>query len=98
MYDLLTRGFSVDVQRVLIAYIVDLILVMEELFQIALQPKVFGRVSWEELQEAFHAYALTSSPRNTHDRVRALVEQRGGLNPDVYLIRKAVEELVQQYR
>ncbi|KAJ7832456.1 hypothetical protein B0H14DRAFT_3712156 [Mycena olivaceomarginata] len=89
---------AVDVQRVLIAYIVDLILVMEELFQIALQPKVFGRVSWEALQEALHAYVLTASPRSTHDRVHALVEQRGGLNPDVYLIRKAVEELVQQYR
>jgi hypothetical protein len=98
MYDLLIRGFSVDIQRVLIAYIVDLVLVMKELFQIALQPKVFGRVSWEELQEAFHAYTLTASPRNTHDRVRTLVEQRGGLHPDVHLIRKAVEELVQQYR
>ncbi|KAJ7243858.1 hypothetical protein B0H12DRAFT_1130266 [Mycena haematopus] len=87
-----------DIHRVLIAYTVDLILVLEELFKIALQPKVFGRISWKELEQAFDAYQLTESPSRIHSDIRALVEQRGGLNVELSLIRKGLEALVQQYR
>ncbi|KAJ7936530.1 hypothetical protein B0H13DRAFT_2303568 [Mycena leptocephala] len=93
----LTQGFSADVHRVLVAYTVDLILVMKELFKIALQPKVFGRVSWTELEEAFEAYGRTASLRTIHDRVRALVDQHAGLSADRSFVQTGIEHLIQQH-
>ncbi|KAJ7753673.1 hypothetical protein DFH07DRAFT_823986 [Mycena maculata] len=87
-----------EVHRVLLAYIMDLILVMEELFKIALQPKVFGRISWTELEEAFEAYGRTGSPVKIHEGIRMLVEQDAGLEGKVATIRRGVENLLQQHR
>ncbi|KAJ6562959.1 hypothetical protein B0H10DRAFT_2364365 [Mycena sp. CBHHK59/15] len=87
-----------EVQRLLIAYTVDLILVLEELFKITLQPNLSGRISWDALQEAFEAYQRSTSQRSVHSGVRALVEQCGQLSLDSSSIRNSVEELVQQYR
>ncbi|KAJ7782224.1 hypothetical protein DFH07DRAFT_789886 [Mycena maculata] len=72
-----------EVHRVLLAYIMDWILVMEELLKISLQPK------------AFEAYERTGSPVKI---IRMLVEQDSGLEGKVATIRRAVENLLQQHR
>ncbi|KAJ7668875.1 hypothetical protein B0H17DRAFT_1087324 [Mycena rosella] len=87
-----------DVQRVLITYTVDLILVLEELFKIALQPRLLGKISWKELEEAFEAYQRSTSQRSVHSDIRALVERQGGPKLDLPSIRKRMEELIYQYR
>ncbi|KAJ6478701.1 hypothetical protein DFH09DRAFT_1215295 [Mycena vulgaris] len=87
-----------EVERVLIAYTVDLILVLEELFKIVLQPKAAGSASWNDLREAFEAYHRTTSQSTVHGAVSDLVENRGQLITDLNFLRKSVEELVQKYR
>ncbi|KAJ6534529.1 hypothetical protein DFH09DRAFT_122306 [Mycena vulgaris] len=89
---------SPEVERVLIAYTVDLILVLEELFKIVLQPKAAGSASWNDLREAFEAYHRTTSQSTVHGAVSDLVENRGQLITDLNFLRKSVEELVQKYR
>ncbi|KAJ7913607.1 hypothetical protein B0H13DRAFT_1873732 [Mycena leptocephala] len=90
---------SPDVERVLIAYTVDLILVLEELFKIVLQPKAASGVSWNDLQEAFEAYHRTTSQRTVHGAVNDLVENRGQqLITNFTFLRKSVEDLVQKHR
>ncbi|KAJ7362940.1 hypothetical protein DFH08DRAFT_767296 [Mycena albidolilacea] len=86
------------VQRVLIAYTVDLIMVLQELFKITLQPKSHGSVSWPDLQEAFEAYQRTTSQRTVHSAVSDLVEKRGQLSMDLTVIRESVKEMLEQYR
>ncbi|KAJ7882039.1 hypothetical protein B0H14DRAFT_1492364 [Mycena olivaceomarginata] len=86
------------VQRVLIAYTVDLIMVLQELFKIMLQPKSHGSVSWPDLQEAFEAYQRTTSQRTVHSAVSDLVEKRGQLSMDLTVIRESVKEMLEQYR
>ncbi|KAJ7817923.1 hypothetical protein B0H14DRAFT_1380040 [Mycena olivaceomarginata] len=86
------------VQRVLIAYTVDLIMVLQELFKITLQPKSHGSVSWPDLQEAFEAYQRTTSQRTVHSAVSDLVEKCGQLSMDLTVIRESVKEMLEQYR
>ncbi|KAJ7856186.1 hypothetical protein B0H14DRAFT_3136090, partial [Mycena olivaceomarginata] len=50
-----------EVQRVFTAYTVDLILVLRELFDFTLQPQKAGRVTWDDLGEAWAAYHRTPS-------------------------------------
>ncbi|KAJ7656143.1 hypothetical protein DFH06DRAFT_1200202 [Mycena polygramma] len=85
------------VQRVFIAYTADLILVLEQLFNITLQFKLMGTVSWDELRDAFEAYHNSTSQHDIHKEVRALVERRGQLGSDLFGVRKSVEELVKKY-
>ncbi|KAJ6616311.1 hypothetical protein B0H10DRAFT_2037522 [Mycena sp. CBHHK59/15] len=87
-----------EVQRLLIGYTVDLILVLEELFKITLHPKVSGKISWDALQEAFEAYQRSTSQYSVHSRVRALVERRGQVSLDLDSMRNRVKELVREYR
>ncbi|KAJ7200258.1 hypothetical protein C8J57DRAFT_1155211 [Mycena rebaudengoi] len=89
---------SPQVERVLIAYTVDLILVLEELFKMVLQPKAAGRASWNDLREAFEAYHRTTSQSTVHGAVSDLVENRWPLVTDLNLLRKSMDELVQKYR
>ncbi|KAJ7112357.1 hypothetical protein C8R44DRAFT_251809 [Mycena epipterygia] len=89
---------SPEVERVLIAYTVDLILVLEELFKIVLQPKAAGSASWSDLREAVEAYHRTTSQSTVHGAVSDLVENRGQLMTDLNFLRKSVEELVHKYR
>ncbi|KAF7344043.1 hypothetical protein MVEN_01693800 [Mycena venus] len=86
-----------NVQRVLIAYTVDLILVLEQLFDITLQFKLMGTVSWKELRDAFEAYYNSTSQHDIHKQVRSLVERRQQLSSDLVGVRKNVEELVKKY-
>jgi len=64
-----------DVQRLLMAYAVDLILVMESLFKFTLQPGLSGTTSWGVLKEAFEAYERSDAPQDIHDAVRTFVDQ-----------------------
>ena len=64
----------------MIAYSIDLILVMVELFDITLQPRLSGTVSWEALFDAFEAYEGSPAQNvgHLHDDVHALIERRKG--------------------
>ncbi|KAJ7337623.1 hypothetical protein DFH08DRAFT_1014892 [Mycena albidolilacea] len=85
-----------DVQRVFIAYTVDLILVLDRLFDFVMRPKVMGSVSWTELRNAFEAYHDSKSQRSVHDKIRALVEMRGKLSLESD-VRPSVEDLVKEF-
>ncbi|KAH9062165.1 hypothetical protein EDB87DRAFT_1682171 [Lactarius vividus] len=60
-----------SVQRVLIAYSVDLVSVLVELFGITLGPKLAFRIDWPELQAAFEAYERSFS----RQRIRACIRE-----------------------
>jgi len=58
-------------QRLLIAYIVDLVKIMLELFDITLRVQVALTVHWVELQEAFEAYQRSPSCQSIHESIRS---------------------------
>lgn len=58
--------FRASVQRLLIAYIVDLIHVLQELFDITLRPELALSTSWTELREAFETYERSHSRQRIH--------------------------------
>ena len=55
----------------LIAYIVDLIKVLIELFNITIRAKLALTTTWRELQEAFEAYEKSSSCQSIHENIRS---------------------------
>ena len=55
------------VQRLVIAYIVDLINVLRELFLITLRPESSLTTTWSEVLEAFESYARSSSGQRIHE-------------------------------
>jgi hypothetical protein len=57
---------AASVQRLLIAYIVDLIYVLKELFDITLRPELALSTTWMELREAFEAYERSRSRQRIH--------------------------------
>jgi len=59
------------VQRLLIAYTVDLIRVLRELFDITLRPELALAVTWMELRSAFEAYEQSKARQHIHERVCA---------------------------
>jgi hypothetical protein len=85
-------------QRVFIAYTGGLFLVLRELFDWTLQPKSSGRVTWDDLREAFVAYHRTSSGGQVHREAEELVEKHKGLSADPTAIHKSVEELLRNHR
>ncbi|KAJ7721387.1 hypothetical protein B0H16DRAFT_1738293 [Mycena metata] len=87
-----------EVQRVFIAYTVDLILVLRELFDWMLQLKSFGRVTWVDLGEAFDAYHRTPSRAKVHREVTELVERHRGMSSDTIAIHESVEELLRNHQ
>lgn len=56
-----------DVQRLLIAYTVDLISVLRELFDLTLKPGLALKTDWQELKEAFETYEKSASRQHNHD-------------------------------
>jgi len=58
-----------EIQRLLIAYTVDLISVLRELFDITLKPDLALTTSWKELKAAFEAYERSPSCRRIHDSI-----------------------------
>ncbi|KAJ6465726.1 hypothetical protein C8R45DRAFT_1022164 [Mycena sanguinolenta] len=86
-----------DVQQVLIAYIVDLMLVLAELLNFAeLKALKSEKLTWAELDEAFQAYYRSPWQPRVHSRVRDLVGQHGIL--DFLNIRREMESIVNEYR
>ena len=66
---LLVMGTRPIVQRLVIAYTVDLICVLRELFDITLRPDLALTPSWVELQAAFEAYERSQSRQHIHKRI-----------------------------
>lgn len=60
-----------SVQRLLTAYIVDLISVLSELFDLTLQPDKALATTWKELKEAFEAYERSQSRPRIHNSLRS---------------------------
>ncbi|KAI9463259.1 hypothetical protein BJY52DRAFT_74397 [Lactarius psammicola] len=58
-----------SVQRLLIAYTVDLISVLRELFDITLRPELALTTTWTELQEAFETYERSFSRQRIHNSI-----------------------------
>jgi hypothetical protein len=58
-----------SVQRLLVAYTVDLISVLRELFDLTLQPDKALATTWQELKEAFEAYKRSPSCQHIHNRI-----------------------------
>ncbi|KAF5346881.1 hypothetical protein D9756_010595 [Leucocoprinus leucothites] len=64
-----------DVQRLLVAYTVDLTNVLGELFDFTLKPALALKTTWEELREAYEAYERSSSRQRIHDIIRSKAPQ-----------------------
>ena len=58
-----------EVQRLLIAYTVDLISVLRELFDLTLQPNKALATTWQEVKEAFEAYERSLSRQKNHNSI-----------------------------
>jgi hypothetical protein len=57
------------------AYTVDLIRVLQSLFDFAIAPTLLGRTTWSVLQEAFEAYERSDSRQQTHRQICANFQQ-----------------------
>jgi len=60
-----------EAQRLLIAYIVDLIKVLIELFNLTIRVDLALTTNWRELEEAFGAYEKSSSRQSIHESIRS---------------------------
>ncbi|KAH8986813.1 hypothetical protein EDB86DRAFT_2832575 [Lactarius hatsudake] len=58
-----------SVQRLLIAYTVDLVGVLRELFDITLRPDLALTTTWKELQVAFESYERSYSRQHIHNSI-----------------------------
>ncbi|KAH9058928.1 hypothetical protein EDB83DRAFT_2675655 [Lactarius deliciosus] len=58
-----------SVQRLLIAYVVDLVGVLRELFDITLRPDLALTPTWKELQAAFESYERSYSRQRIHNSI-----------------------------
>ena len=75
-----------SVQRLLIAYTVDLISVLRELFDLTLQPNKALATTWPELKEAFEAYERSPDRQRIHNNLRTqgeLIITADGINKRV---------------
>ncbi|KAF8257547.1 hypothetical protein EI94DRAFT_1757749 [Lactarius quietus] len=66
----LGQNFS-EARRLLIAYIVDLVKVLMELFNITLRVDLAFKTSWKELHGAFESYQSTRSCQEIHESIRS---------------------------
>ena len=82
-----------SVQRIVIAYAVNLIRVLRELFDITLRPDLALTTSWVELQVAFEAYELSHSRQRIHRRICSRMGKDEILSADE--ISQKVRELLQ---
>lgn len=64
-----------DVQRLLIAYIVDLINGLRELFDFTVKPASALLPTWKELSEAFEAYERSFSRQRIHNSICSGAQQ-----------------------
>jgi hypothetical protein len=66
---------AIPVQRLFMAYTVDLIKVLESLFDFVMAPTLSGRTTWLVLKEAFEAYERSDSRQRTHRQICANFQQ-----------------------
>jgi hypothetical protein len=85
-----------SVQRLLIAYTVDLISVLRELFDLTLQPDKALATTWQELKEAFEAYERSPSRQRIHKSICSKSAQ-GEQIVTADDIREKVRDLVREY-
>ena len=84
-----------SIQRLLIAYTVDLICVLKELLNVVLRPELAHTITWTELQEAFVAYEQTDFRQRVHDSIRSKIPLSGPILTTEG-ISKMVRELLQE--
>ncbi|KAF8269756.1 CHAT domain-containing protein [Lactarius quietus] len=60
---------NVSSVRLLVAYTVDLIRVLRELFDITLRPDLALKATWTEIQAAFEAYERSQSRQRVHEMI-----------------------------
>ncbi|KAF7338928.1 hypothetical protein MVEN_01968800 [Mycena venus] len=87
-----------EVRRVMIAYTVDMILILEELFKFTLVPTSDGIVTWKLLQEAFEAHHRTTAQNSVHTDIATRVEQTWRLDTNQDIVLEGVRDLLQQHR
>jgi len=85
-----------SVQRLLIAYTVDLISIMRELFDLTLQPNKVLATTWQELKEAFEAYERSPSRQRIHNSICSRSTQ-GEQIVTADGIREKIRDLVKEY-
>ena len=83
-----------EVQRLLIAYTVDLISVLKELFDITLKPDLALTTTWKELKDAFEAYERSLSCRRIHNSIWSTRPQGELLTVDG--LSKKIRELLEE--
>lgn len=84
-----------SVERLIMAYSVDLILVLRSLFDFTLKPDLAGSANWEVLKDAFEAYERSRDVKRNHNVCRSAWQQNS-LNPiiDRDRFRAIIRELV----
>ena len=84
-----------SIQRLLIAYTVDLICVLKELLNVVLRPELAHTVTWTELQEALVAYEQTDCRQRAHNSIRSKIPLNGPILTTEG-INRMVQELLQE--
>jgi len=85
-----------EVERMIMAYTIDLILVLKSLFGFTLKPDLAGSTNWNVLKEAFEDYERSSNVQQNHNYCRSALQQhdrnldRDGLRNN---IRKLLDSL-----
>ncbi|KAI9571840.1 hypothetical protein HD554DRAFT_2299923 [Boletus coccyginus] len=64
-----------EVERLFMAYTIDLIAVLKSLFDFTLKPDLIGATNWGVLKEAFEAYERSQKRKEIHDTCRSLYER-----------------------
>jgi len=82
-----------SVERLIMAYSVDLILVLKSLFDFTLKPDLAGSANWEVLKEAFEAYERSHNAQQNHNVCR-LAWQQNNQTLDRDSFRAKIRELV----
>ena len=82
-----------SVERLIMAYSVDLILVLKSLFDFTLKPDLAGSANWEVLKEAFEAYQRSHDIQQNHNFCRSALQQENQ-NLDQDSFRARIRELL----
>ena len=80
-----------SVQRLLVAYIVDLICVLKELLNVVLRPELAHTITWTELQEALVAYEQTDCRQRVHSSICSKISLTGPI-----LTTEGISRIVQE--
>ena len=84
-----------SVERLIMAYTIDLILVLKSYFDFTLmKPDLAGKADWNVIREAFEAYERTSERQKNHGAYRSAFQGNKSLGRDAFQakIRELLEE------